>query len=293
MSEGHIRPRGKGSWEIKYDIGRNPLTGERQIKYQTVHGTKRDAQRELRRQLTAVDTGQFTDSRKLTLGEYLVWWLENEAQNKVAPKTLQVYRYMADKHIVPALGACPLSQLRPHHITEYYNKKLQAGRLDGKGGLSPQSIRHHDRLLNVALKRARALNIIPRNPVEDVSRPTVPDREIQTLNDQQLATLLTAAAGTRLYQPVFMALTTGLRRGGDSGSAVERSGLEPGHGHGATIAGTDETRPEVQGSEDPVGPAYRDAPRHSCGGPKGAQAPPGRRAHGPGARQAGDGVHGH
>ena len=79
--------------------------------------------------------------------------------------------------------------------------------------MSPQSIRHHDRLQNVALKRARALNIIPRNPVEDVSRPTVPDREIQTLNDQQLATLLTAAAGTRLYEPVFMALTTGLRRG--------------------------------------------------------------------------------
>ncbi len=110
MSEGHIRPRGKCSWEIKYDIGRNPLTGERQIKYQTVHGTKRDAQRELRRQLTAVDTGQFTDSRKLTLGEYLVWWLDNEAQNKAAPKTLQVYRYMADKHIVPALPCVPKGQ---------------------------------------------------------------------------------------------------------------------------------------------------------------------------------------
>ena len=68
-------------------------------------------------------------------------------------------------------------------------------------------------MLNVALKRARVLNLIPRNPVEDVSRPTVPDREIQTLNDRQVATLLTAIEGTRLYEPVFLALTTGLRRG--------------------------------------------------------------------------------
>ncbi len=213
MSEGHIRRRGKDSWEIKFDLGRDPLTGKRITKYKSVRGTKRDAQRELRQQLTAVDTGQFTDPGKLTLGEYLVWWLDNEAKNNTAPKTLQVYYYMADKHIIPALGACPLSQLRPLHITEYYNKKLQVGRVDGKGGLSPQSILHHDRLLNVALKRARALNLIPRNPVEDVSRPTVPDREIQTIDDRQVAKLLATIQGTRLYEPVFLALTTGLRRG--------------------------------------------------------------------------------
>jgi integrase len=213
MSEGHIRRRGKSSWEIKFDLGRDPLTGKRITKYKSIRGTKRDAQRELCQQLTAVNTGQFTDPGKLTLGEYLVWWLDNEAKNNTAPKTLQVYRYMADKHIIPALGACPMSQLRPLHITEYYNKKLQVGRVDGKGGLSPQSIRHHDRLLNVALKRARVLNLIPRNPVEDVSRPKVPDREIHTLNDRQIATLLTAIEGTRLYEPVFLALTTGLRRG--------------------------------------------------------------------------------
>ncbi len=110
MSEGHIRPRGKGAWELKYDVGHDPVTGRRVTKYATVRGSKRDAQRLLRQQLTAVDSGQFTDPGKLTLGEYLVWWLENEAQNKAAPKTLQVYRYMADKHIVPALPCVPKGQ---------------------------------------------------------------------------------------------------------------------------------------------------------------------------------------
>ena len=48
MAKGHIRARGPGAWELKYDIGVNPVTGRRITKYKTVHGAKRDAQRELR-----------------------------------------------------------------------------------------------------------------------------------------------------------------------------------------------------------------------------------------------------
>ena len=44
MSSGHIRPRGAGSWEIKYDVGRDALTGRRITRYRTIHGSKRDAQ---------------------------------------------------------------------------------------------------------------------------------------------------------------------------------------------------------------------------------------------------------
>ena len=66
---GHIRPRGKGAWELKYDVGLDPLTGRRVIKYATVRGPKRDAQRELRRRLDAVDQGRHADPGKLTLGE--------------------------------------------------------------------------------------------------------------------------------------------------------------------------------------------------------------------------------
>lgn len=43
MSSGHIRARSAGSWEIKYDLGRDPLTGRRITRYRTIHGSKRDA----------------------------------------------------------------------------------------------------------------------------------------------------------------------------------------------------------------------------------------------------------
>jgi hypothetical protein len=51
MSQGHIRRQGDGSWEIKFDLGRDPLTGRRITKYRTFRGNKREAQAELTRLL--------------------------------------------------------------------------------------------------------------------------------------------------------------------------------------------------------------------------------------------------
>jgi hypothetical protein len=43
MAKGHIRARGPGAWELKYDIGVDPATGRRITRFKTVHGAKRDA----------------------------------------------------------------------------------------------------------------------------------------------------------------------------------------------------------------------------------------------------------
>ena len=41
---GHIRRRGERSWELKFDLGADPLTGKRRIRYASFKGTKRDAE---------------------------------------------------------------------------------------------------------------------------------------------------------------------------------------------------------------------------------------------------------
>jgi integrase len=212
MSAGHIRPRGPGSWELKYDIGRDPITGNRTIKYRTIRGTKRDAQRALRELLGQVDKGQHVDPGKITLGEWLTTWLE-EARHVCSGKTHERYTEIVNKHLVPALGAIALAKLAPVHLQKYYSDALASGRRDGKGGLSAQTVRHHDRVLNVALKRARALRLIATNPVEDVSPPKVERKELQVLDTDETAKLLGAARTTRSYVPIALALATGLRRG--------------------------------------------------------------------------------
>jgi hypothetical protein len=47
MSQGHIRPQGEGSWQLKFDLGRDPVTGKRKSKFVTFCGNKRQAQAEL------------------------------------------------------------------------------------------------------------------------------------------------------------------------------------------------------------------------------------------------------
>jgi integrase len=212
MAKGHIRARGPGAWELKYDIGVDPATGQRMTRFKTVRGAKRDAQRELRAILTGIDGGTYTDPSKLTVGQWLSQWLE-EARHVVARKTLERYREIVDRHLVPALGAIPLGKLQPVHVQAYYTQALTTGRRDGKGGLSAQTVVHHDRVLNVALKRARSLRLIASNPIEDVSRPRVERHEIEALEPDEAATLLTTARGTRMFPIIFLALATGLRRG--------------------------------------------------------------------------------
>jgi integrase len=63
------------------------------------------------------------------------------------------------------------------------------------------------------MKRARALRLIARNPLEDVKRPTVERHEAEVLEPEESGVLLRAAKGTYLHTPVFIALATGLRRG--------------------------------------------------------------------------------
>ena len=212
MSSGHIRQRSPGSWEVKYDLGTDPVTGKRRVWYLTVKGAKRDAQRALREALATVDRGQHVDPGKLTVGAWLEKWLA-EAKHAVAPKTHERYAEIVTKHLVPALGAIALAKLAPVHVQAYYAEALAGGRRDGKGGLSAQTVRHHDRVLNVALKRARTLRLIATNPVEDVTRPKVERPELRVLHQDELARLLAAAASTRLHAPIALVVATGLRRG--------------------------------------------------------------------------------
>jgi integrase len=152
------------------------------------------------------------DAGKMTVGGWLKQWIE-EARHNVAPKTRERYSEIVHKHLLPALGDIPLAKLAPAHIQAFYSGALKNGRLDGRGGLSPQTVLHFDRVLHRAMKGARKLRLIAVNPVEDVERPKVEEREMQTLTDEEATRLLAAASTTRIYVPIVLALATGLRRG--------------------------------------------------------------------------------
>jgi integrase len=90
---------------------------------------------------------------------------------------------------------------------------LTTGRRDGKGGLSPRTVQHTHRVLKQALRQAVQWRLLAVNPCEAVEPPKVEEPEIEVLSQGEVATLLRAAEGGRMYAPILLALTTGMRRG--------------------------------------------------------------------------------
>lgn len=71
MTAGNITRRGKSSWRLKFEGPRDPQTGERNIQYRTVRGTKREAQVKLAELVAAVGAGAYVEPSKLTVAEHV------------------------------------------------------------------------------------------------------------------------------------------------------------------------------------------------------------------------------
>ncbi|MCE5311457.1 MAG: site-specific integrase [Acidobacteriales bacterium] len=210
--KGHIRKRGKSSWSIVVELEPRP-DGKRRQKWETVHGLKKKAEERLAEILHSMNIGTYVEPAKLTVEEYLAKWLETVKVN-LSGKTFERYREIATRHLVPALGPILLAKLTPLHIQAYYSKALQSGRLDKRqGGLSTQTVLHHHRVLRESLRQAVKWQMLVRNPADAVEPPVVQRKEMKALSESETAWLLKAAMGTKLYLPILLTVTTGLRRG--------------------------------------------------------------------------------
>ncbi len=211
---GNITRRGKSSWRIKFDIGIDPVTGERSTQWETVRGTKKDAQAVLARRLSDIAEGAFVERSVVTVTEYARHWLETIAPARTCAKTRERYEEIIDKHIIPQLGVTALQKLDGPRIDKFYRQLRTAGRRDGKGGLAPQTCQHIHRLLSQILAsavKAQKLRLSPMLGVQ--TAPKIRREEIQVLNDDELAALFKRLKGRPLYMPVLLAASTGMRRG--------------------------------------------------------------------------------
>ena len=184
--KGHIRRRGKSSWAIVLDLGRDGA-GKRHQKWHTVRGTKKDAERELARLIPEINTGHYVEPSRMLVREYLDRWLRDYAEQSVSPKTYERYDEIIRGHIVPALGSYELSKLRPLHIQSFYTDAITSGRKNGNGGLSAQTVLHFHRLLHRALGQAVRWQLLARNPAEAVEPPRPQRTEMRALEDAQIA----------------------------------------------------------------------------------------------------------
>jgi integrase len=209
---GHIRRRGEGSWELKFDLGTEPATGKRVTRYHSFKGTKREAHAELTRLLTGANEGTYVDPSKTSLGEFLDRWERDWAAVNVSPKTRERYGELLRCHVRPHIGVVRLQRLKPLNLSELYAKLLRGGRRDG-AGLSARTVGHVHRVLHKALVVAAEWGLIQNNPADIAKPPLVASSEIEILTEAEAKAVLQGLRGRSLYPIVALALATGMRRG--------------------------------------------------------------------------------
>lgn len=192
--KGHIRPRGPGAWELKFDVRTDD--GERKTRYVTVHGGKREAQRKLTELLDQVNKGSFIDPSKLALGEFLDRW-EGWAATQVSAKTLERYKELLTHHVRPHLGARAIQKLRTVDFAELYGR-LQQVKPEG-AGLAPRTVGHVHRLLHRVFGHAVKWSVIGGNPVAAAEPPRVQRSEIEILSPDEIRAVLDALRGRPLH----------------------------------------------------------------------------------------------
>ena len=202
---GSIRRRGKGSWELTIDMGRD-VGGKRVRRFHTVRGTRRDAEKELASLLHALATGTYIDAPNMTVAAFMEQWLTDYAKPSTAPRTFERYAEIVAHHIAPVLGMLPLSQMRPAHI-------VAAERLWQEAGLSASTVLKFHRLIREALHHAVQWQLLSVNPADAVTPPRVDRREMRALSPEQASALLAQARGTEFEAPISTALYSGLRLG--------------------------------------------------------------------------------
>lgn len=103
----------------------------------------------------------------------------------------------------------PIDKLKPMHISKFLVKESQKG-------LSHTTVRHSYNVLNIALNAAVKLQVIKNNPCIPVTPPSKNSKKLSTLNLEQVNTLLNFTKKSQfpvMYMPIFLAVTTGMRRG--------------------------------------------------------------------------------
>ncbi len=249
--KGSIRERSPGHWAIILEQ-RDAATGKRKRKWHSFNGTKRQAQVECARLISAMKGGTYIEPDKTTLATFLDKWVDH-IKAHVSPRSHERYADLARKNIVPLLGGVTLNKLRPAQIAEAYATALASGRRDGKGGLSPRTVHHMHRILKQALAQAVKWELLNRNPCDAVDPPKVERTAMHTFDLPQTAELIDALRGTRMLIPALLAVLCGLRRGELAALRWHNVDLEA--GQIAVVESAEETKDGVRYKEPKSGRA--------------------------------------
>jgi integrase len=202
--KGSIKQRGN-SWQVRVSLGKDAVNNKYRSYFETVNGPKKEAEKRLRELLTELDKGTFVKPGKSTLAEYLESWLKDYVEPNLATRTFELYQYLSNKHIIPALGNILLVDLKPQHLQHLYAEKITSG-------LSGRTIQLIHVVLHKSLKNAVITGLLSRNVAETVITPKIQRHEMKIMSETDIHLFLEMVRDTEYYALFYTFLFTGCRR---------------------------------------------------------------------------------
>jgi integrase len=178
---------------------------------------KSDAVRYLSLVESQIARGEWTDPAraKIRLGDYAERWVDERPG--LRPRTVELYRWLLRRHVIPWLGAIPLGKIDTPLVREWRAKLLAEG-------VSPTMAAKAYRLLRAVLMTAvNEDRIIPRNPcqVRGADREHANERPVVSVAE----VLALADVVPDRYRALILLTTFGSLRFGEV-SALERRDVD-------------------------------------------------------------------
>jgi integrase len=216
--DGSVYRTKDGRWRVVITLGLD-ANGKPKRKYLPGGSTRAQANARLRDALRAKDAGELTAGKDVTVGEWMVFWLENVVRPKCAPKTYAGYASVVKVWITPAIGRHRLSKLTPEHLDAFYADMTAA---------DSRQVRLVHAVLRRSLKIAVRYSRVGRNVAELVDPPVIERDEVEPFSKAEAKCILATAKGARNAARWTVALSLGLRQGEALGLAWDDVDLAAG-----------------------------------------------------------------
>ncbi len=248
---GTIRRLRSGRWQARY-------TDRSGVRHARTFATRGDASRHLAGTRADLDRGTWVDPTRGrgALSDYAGQWLDARRVRgrPLAPRTIALYRWQLDRHILPTLGAVELRHLDAATVRRWW------ATVTGATGPGAATAAKCYRLLHAVCVTAVADQEMARNPCAIRGAGTEPRDERPAVSVPEVAALADAV-GPRWRALVLLAAFAGLRFG--ELAALTRADLD-------LMRGTVRVRAsvaELPGGGRHVGPPKSEAGRRTVNVP--------------------------
>jgi integrase len=207
---GHLEARGSGTWRAKVFLGQD-ANGRQRYLTRTVHGTRREADAQLRQLI--LEAGLAHETSHATMDDLAAKWLDL-ASETLSPSTLREYRRLLARIILPQFGRVKVRAVRPSDLDSFYTSLRRRG-VNGGRSLSAQSVHHVHALIRRLLNQALKWGWILTNPALNASPPRVDRVELEVPDVETVTQIINFAEERNPDIACFLRLAavTGARRG--------------------------------------------------------------------------------